>query len=349
MKVAIINDIHFGARKSSKDFLQSMRMFFENMFFPTLEEQGIDKLLVLGDVFDNRRTVDFYALEKAKEMFFDKLEYNDIKCKMIVGNHDIYYKNTNSLNSLELLLHEYKNIEIFTECTTVENVLLVPWINPENYDDIMNTMKSTTKNVCMGHFEIDGFSMFKGQVSKGGLSKKIFSKFDRVFSGHYHHKSDNGKIFYLGSPFELTWSDYAEDRGFHIFDTKTLDLELIKNPYKMFTMIDYDNLDTLPKDSYFDDFKGKIVKVNVINKDNKVVFDAFTDKMYNAGCIDVKFIEDFSTYEDVDVEDFEGMTSNEDVFKAYIDNIEDEKLDKDFLLNYISDIHKEAVNTTNKD
>ena len=105
----------------------------------------------------------------------------------------------------------------------------------------MDTLKLTEATICMGHFEIEGFQMYRGAPSHDGLEPKMFDKFDMVFSGHYHHKSSRKNIHYLGNPYELTWQDYDDPRGCHIFDLKTHELEFIQNPNRMFIKIVYDD------------------------------------------------------------------------------------------------------------
>ena len=73
MKIALITDQHFGARNDSQIFLDYYEDFYKNLFFPKLKEEGIHELLILGDTFDRRKYVNFYALQRSKEMFFDKL------------------------------------------------------------------------------------------------------------------------------------------------------------------------------------------------------------------------------------------------------------------------------------
>ena len=238
MKVAIITDQHFGARNDSAQCLDYYQKFYETIFFPKLEEQGIKHIIILGDTFDRRKFINFNTLARAKKMFFDVAYDNDIMITMIAGNHDTYYKNTNDINSPELTLAEYINIIIITRPETVEvhgtPVCFLPWICADNYADSMNEIKTTKAEICMGHLEIAGFAMYRGVESHDGLSKDAFNKFDMVFSGHYHHRSNDGHVFYLGNPYELTWQDYNDPRGFHIFDLKTRQLEFIQNSYSLF-------------------------------------------------------------------------------------------------------------------
>ena len=117
----------------------------------------------------------------------------------------------------------------------------MPWINPQNEVYALGMMGETRADTLLGHLEIDGFQMYAGHESQGGLSKVEFQRFDTVMSGHFHHKSDDGQIFYLGCPYEITWSDYNDPKGFHVFDTETRELHRILNPYKMFSKIYYDD------------------------------------------------------------------------------------------------------------
>ena len=178
MKIAIITDQHFGARNDSPQFLDYYERFYSGTFFPTLEEHGINTVLILGDTFDRRKYMNFYTLKRSKEMFFDKLANMNITVHMLAGNHDTYFKNTNDVNSIDLVLREYDNINVIDHPTTIyvddKAICMMPWICPENYDDSMETLKDTDATICMGHFEIAGFSMYRGMESHDGLSKELF-------------------------------------------------------------------------------------------------------------------------------------------------------------------------------
>jgi DNA repair exonuclease SbcCD nuclease subunit len=241
-KVAIITDQHFGARNDSPHFLDYYEKFYRDTFFPTLDSNGINTVLILGDTFDRRKYVNFYSLKRTKEMFFDELAKRNIQVHMLAGNHDTYFKNTNEVNSVDLLLKEYNNINVIDKPTTIwlkekHPICMMPWICPDNHDDSMFVLSDTDANICMGHFEIAGFAMHRGMPSQEGLNRGIFKKFDIVFSGHYHHRSNQDNIRYLGNPYELTWQDYNDPRGFHLFDLNSLDLEFIENPNVMFHRI----------------------------------------------------------------------------------------------------------------
>ena len=347
MKVAIITDQHFGARNDSIAFLDFFEKFYEHTFFPTLDANNITTVLVLGDTFDRRKYVNFYALDRAKKMFFDKLEERGIRVHMLAGNHDTYYKNTNEVNSPDLLLVEYGNIDVISKPETIiidgTSICMMPWICPENYQESIDEMKNTKAEICMGHFEIAGFAMHRGMESHDGLSKEIFDKFDMVFSGHYHHRSDDGHIYYLGNPYELTWQDFKDTRGFHLFDLERRELEFIPNPNTMFERVEYDDREQEPLDLDTVDLTGKYVKLVVVNKTDFYKFDKFIQKLYNKGCYEIKIIEDFSEFEDGEIGEEINLEDTVSVLSNYVDSIETD-VDKEQIKTFMRTLYTEAVN-----
>jgi len=347
MKVAIITDIHFGARNDSVTFIDFFQKFYDNTFFPAIDANGIDTVLILGDTFDRRKYVNFYSLQRAKEMFFAKLEDRGITVHMLAGNHDTYYKNTNDVNSPDLLLREYGNVNVIDEPTTIDldgfKVCMMPWICPENYDASINEMKTTEADICMGHFEIAGFAMYRGMESHEGLDKSLFEKFDMVFSGHYHHRSNDGHIYYLGNPYELTWQDYNDPRGFHLFDTDERRLDFIVNPYTMFARVEYDDKENEPIELDALDLKDKFVKLIVVNKTDYYKFDKFTQKLYNKGCAEIKIVEDLSEFEDGEVGEDINLEDTLSVLSHFIDSVETDA-DKEAVKTYMKTLYTEAIN-----
>ena len=347
MKVAIITDQHFGARNDSVTFLNFFQKFYDDVFFPTLVANNISTVLVLGDTFDRRKYVNFYALQRAKEMFFDRLASSGVTVHMLAGNHDTYFKNTNDVNSPDLLLREYTNINVIDKPTTINvdgtDICMMPWICPENYQASLDEMKNTSADLCMGHFEIAGFAMYRGMESHEGLDKTIFDKFDMVFSGHYHHRSDDKHIYYLGNPYELTWQDFNDTRGFHLFDLKTRGLDFIANPYRMFERVIYDDKDSDPINLDELDLKEKFVKLIVANKTDYYKFDRFIQKLYNIGCHEIKIVEDMSEFEEGEIGEEINLEDTVSVLSHYIDSVETD-LDKENIKTFMKTLYTEAVN-----
>ena len=245
MKICILGDTHHGMRGDSLEFHRYNKKFYDNVFFPYLIENKIDTVFQLGDLFDRRKFINFNSLYLCRKYFFDKLRDNNISLHTLLGNHDVAFKNTLEVNSTSLLLQDYQNIMIYDEFNSVVfddvEIDVVPWLCADNQEEIFTKIKNSTNQICFGHFEIDGFEMDRGNVCHGGIDKQPLNKYDIVLTGHFHHKSDDGHIYYVGTPGEMTWADYNDARGFHIFDTNTRELEFIQNPYRMFHKLSYDD------------------------------------------------------------------------------------------------------------
>jgi len=340
MKVAIITDTHYGCRKGSKLFHDYFELFYKNVFFPTLEQYGIDTVIHMGDAFDSRKSIDYQSLEWAKRVVFEPLK--NYKVHMIVGNHDSYYKNTNNTNSPQLLLKDYPNIRTYSSPTEIKvgnlDVLLLPWICMENEEQSMKMIKKTKAKVAMGHLELHGFRVNRQIIMEHGLEANLFTNFKKVFSGHYHTRSDNGTVFYLGNPYEIYWTDVNDTRGFTIFDTETLEHTPINNPYKMFYNIYYEDTEYQMFDTR--EYENKIVKVIVRKKSDTKKFEMFIDKLYASNIAELSIIENFDIQEPVEFEEFESEDTIS-ILNRYIQEAEI-NLDKSIIQKMMQEIYQEA-------
>ena len=299
MKAALITDTHWGVRGDSKQFIDYFDRFYTDVFFPYILSNDVDTIFHLGDIVDRRKFINYVTLNEFKRIFINRLEENNIHMHVIVGNHDIPYRNTNEINAMDELFRS-DNISTYSTAADVEfdgcQIALLPWIHNTNFSSSMKFVENTNSQILFGHLELAGFTMHKGMESIDGMDPKPFNKFDMVCSGHFHHKSSAGNIHYLGFPYELTWNDYNDGRGFHIFDSQTRELEFIRNPYRMFHKVWYDDSETtLEKllDKYdFSVYNDCYVKVIVQSKSNPYWFDIIMDNLYKENPANVSIVED---------------------------------------------------------
>jgi DNA repair exonuclease SbcCD nuclease subunit len=351
-KICILGDTHFGVRSDSIDFHKYYQKFYDNVLFPYLLENNIKIIFQLGDLFDRRKFINFNSLYLSRKYFFNKLKEHGIELHTLIGNHDIYYRNTLEVSSPTLILKEYDNVIVYDEYANVDlygiNIDVVPWICDDNKEQIFEQMKESKSDICFGHFEIDGFEMDRGTVHHGGLDRKSLQKYDVVLSGHFHHKSSADNITYVGTPYEMTWSDYNDPRGFHILDVNTRDLTFVQNPYKMFHKIFYDDgkQDFEHWKNYdYNSLKETYVKVVVLNKQNPYMFDTVIDNLYKASVSDISIVEDFT---DNTIDDDQDLIDQAEdtmtILGKYIDNltldVETTKLKK-----LMREVYIEALNT----
>ena len=332
MKIAILNDTHCGIRNSSEIFLNNAEEFYNNVFFPECEKHGIKQIVHLGDYYDHRKFVNFKALNHNRRVFLDQLRKRGMSMDIILGNHDVYYKNTNELNSLKECLGHYMNeVHIITEPTVMQydslKMGLVPWICQDNYELCMNFIKDCKADWIGSHLELNGFEMMRGLTNKHGMDPKLFSRFEMVLSGHYHCSSKKDNIWYLGSQMEFFWSDAHDPKYFHILDTETREMTKIRNPHTLFEKILY-NDEQIDYNNYNKDLTNKFVKVVVVNKTDPFIFDRFIDNIQNQKIYELKIAENFNEFIGANVED-ENMSFEDtaEIVDTYIDAV-DTDLDK---------------------
>jgi len=348
LKIALITDTHWGVRNDNQAFLDMINRFHGEVFFPYIKENDIDTVIHLGDIVDRRKYISYTTLRDMNKNFIEKCSKENLDLHILIGNHDVTYKNTNDVNSVKELYNE--DIRGYSEAQEVEfdgcKILFLPWINSENYEHSMSKIKGTTAEIVMGHLEIAGCLMQRGIVCEHGLNINTFRHFDMVMSGHYHTRSLTQNIQYLGCPYELTWSDYQDPKGFHIFDTDTRELEFIQNPIRMFHKVFYDDssmsLEEISKTD-FKEFAGSFVKVIKQTTNNPYWFDLYMDRLYKSNPMNIQIVDDHMNL-DLD-DDSDIVNEAEDtltILSKYIDSMTT-TVDKKKLDNLMRSLYTEAL------
>jgi len=350
MKIACITDQHFGAKNGNIGLHDYFKKFYDDVFFPYIDLHNITDIIDLGDTFDKRKFIDYDSLDRCRSYWFDEIEKRGITLHIIVGNHCTPFKNLTSINSPDLLLGDYKSVKVYPTPTEVSfdghTVLFVPWICQETASATTTAIKSSLSSTVFGHLELAGFEMYKGQPHIGGMTSDVFSKFNLVCSGHFHHRSSNNKIHYLGCPYEMTWADYKDPKGFHVYDTENISLTFIENPYRMFHKIYYDDSEwTSYPEHDFSQYSGTYVKLIVVNKLNAHWFDKFETSIKKVNPLDLK-VENVEFSLDLEVVDGEILDATPDdtieILHRSIDssNIDGEK--RNNLHSLFTDMYLEA-------
>lgn len=347
MKFAILNDTHCGIRNSSDIFIDYQERFYNEVFFPYLNENNIKHIVHLGDYYEHRRFINFKALNSNRKVFLERLRKDKITMDIVPGNHDTYYKNTNELNSLKELLGHYMNeVNIVQQAKVLDydglKFALVPWICQDNEEEINEFLINCKADVVGGHFELNGFDMLRGVPCTHGMSADNLRRFELVLSGHYHCKSNQGNIHYLGSQMEFFWNDAHDDKFFHVFDTDTRELTPVRNPLTLFHRIRYDDEKEDYNEMDLSILDKRFVKVVVINKTDGFMFDRFIDRIQQRDIYDLKIQEDFNEFTGASVSD-EGLEVEDTstLLSQYIDNVET-ILDKERIKREMNDLMLEA-------
>jgi len=346
MKIAILNDTHFGVRNDSPAFIKYQNRFYDELFFPYLKENNIKTLIHLGDVVDRRKFINHNTAHNFKNHFWNKLEEDGIDTHIIIGNHDTYYKNTNEVNALQNL-EINKNSKVYTQTTEVEfdnlPILFIPWICDDNEVESVEKIKNSTSPIAMGHLEVKGFEMHNGHFNDHGQEKSMFKRFEKVLSGHFHKKSDDGQIYYMGTQYEMTWSDYNCPKGFHIFDTDTRDLTRVSNNIKMFKKIIYDDKQTNYNEFDITPYDECFVKLIISQKTDNDMFNNLMDKLYNQ--INVHSVDVIEDMSDVNVSVKQDIIDQGEDTLTFLGNYIDQTntdLDKQKLKAFAKELYSEA-------
>ena len=298
------------------------------------------------------------AVQDAKSRGYDEallLNYDNTIAEGSGQNIFIIKNNvfhTNDLNSIkELFSDRYDNFKLYENPVALEfdgmEIALLPWINNENYKNSMDFVNSTSAQWLIGHLELDGYEVLRGIKYDGGMSPKNFSRFEQVLSGHFHCKQEKGNIIYLGAPYQITFSDVNEPKGFWILDTDTRELEFIKNDQKLFYTLSYDDIkydyskfisENHPK------YRDTYVKIYVINKEKPYILDRVIDSLYNSGVYDLSIVEDVDNTitNSIDSQKVDITKSTLELIYEEVDNLEDIK-DSNTVKQLIKELYMESL------
>lgn len=347
MKIALINDLHFGARSDAIWMHNYQKEFYKNIFFPYLKKHNTDTILCGGDLFDNRKNIDILTLNKTRKMFLDVIEDNNMLMYVIPGNHDCFFKNINDISSINETIYHYENIRVIEEPHTLDfdgcKITMLPWLNSSNYHDFMKYVQKDSAEYLYGHLELAGFEMHSGIKNEHGMDRSLFKKYKEVWTGHFHQPSSQDNIKYLGAPMEFSWADYNCPRGFSVFDTENKKLEFIRNPLTLFEKIFYDDsidITTFP----YKDYKSKFVQVHVTQKTDNKKYEKFIDNLYKVETIDLVVYDSTHVINtSSNIVNISG-SSTRDLMNDYVDNIDDDSLEKDEIKKILDNLYIEAVN-----
>lgn len=347
MKIAIITDTHIGVRNDSPMYFENAVSFFQNVFFPYCEKNHITKILHLGDFFDRRKYINMNILYETRRKILEPMKNLNMHMDLILGNHDCYFKNTNTVNSPKEVFTCFDNINVIEKPVIIDYdgycIGMMPWITKENVEESKKFIKDAACRTLAGHFEIDGREVMRGIRHEGGMPSSLFKKYDTVMSGHFHIRSYEDNISYFGTPYQLYMSDLNEQKGFHVLDTSTSEIEFVENPKQLFRQYIYDDSGKNKEEilsADYSDANNCFVRVYVKQKKHPSVFEQMMEKLYNNGAYGITVTEEMSEEDENET----SMDLSQDTFTLISNEIDQIELvqDKSKLKSIIKDIFIES-------
>jgi DNA repair exonuclease SbcCD nuclease subunit len=356
-RLAILNDLHFGVRNGNSIFENELKSFLENDFSPKIEEENITDIIVAGDVFDDRKSINIKTLNLIHGSFLEPFSNKNIH--IIPGNHDVYYKNVIHPNCISPVIHKYENIKFYDKPTIVNfdnyPIQFIPWICAENEEECLEAIESNLAKTIITHTDIMGSQNVPGIFLEHGFSLDTFFKYDFVLNGHIHTKSQIGaNIHNLGTQYQFNWSDYGQKKGFHIFDTSNASLTFIPNKRDdLYVKIFYENnlisgVESLKwLSTQLERLTNKFIKVIVTGDIDRFIFDKFINILNNdIKTYDIKIIEDIQNmFSDTISDEIVESKSTIHIIHDMIDDMNMEKnINKDIIKSLMSKFYTEAIN-----
>jgi len=305
MKIGLIGDLHLGCRGNSRYMMEFSHDYILRKidYFASI---GIEDIILAGDITDNRTIIHMLNINFLRKTLKAKIEEHDLNVIVLAGNHDSFYKHELTITSVELLMSDYCKV-VTTPWNFNDEIDIIPWVCDGNEVHVNDYLSSPSK-YCVGHFELQGFQLSKNVYSKDGMDAAKLKSYTKVLSGHYHVKQDAGNIFYLGTPYPVTWTEYGTQKGVYVLDTDLDTLKFIENDDSdsLFHVV---NFNTEP-DFKYEDCIGKVVKCNIIEKATPVKMKKFFEEMGNIDLIKLEYI-DHTEIEKVDGEVISDLTGTD--------------------------------------
>lgn len=289
MKTVIIGDLHIGIRNGNQYFFRMMKNFFEEKFFPFLYENNITRVIQLGDILDKRKSIDFTVAKFLRDDFLRKFDESKIELYAISGNHDLYYRQSVSIDGPSQFTNGYQYVKIIKEPMVLDDFLLIPWVCDENKQNIVDFLEKNRnpQKIVLGHFELAGFPVIKGHMAeRGSLENDIFSGYKKVISGHYHSPSSRKNIVYIGTPYELSWNETGDEKKYYVYDDETTEIVPIYTNQRLFIQVDWYKRD----DYNLEFFKDKYIRLLIDEETDENILSLYLSEIDKIGVADIKVL-----------------------------------------------------------
>lgn len=254
MKVILTADWHIGYPNKTKDVIWAV-----NGIRDYAVKHGIDTWFVLGDMMHDRELVDISDLCSISDFLVETTTKFNHQIFTFPGNHDMYLKNSWSINSIKVfsgIINVINGVQSIV--IGGRRIFIVPFIHYESeYMRVIAELEKSYKDgdLLFTHIGVKNSSLNSCFMSKSwSVVDFSGSKFRHIFTGHFHIPQKVGdNVWYVGSPIPFRVDEGDCDHGFMVLDLATLESKFIDlwevaaNPPPKFITIDLENLPNVDK------------------------------------------------------------------------------------------------------
>ena len=355
-RVWFITDTHLGVRNNSNEWIEQIREYFFDWFFPLVRnnyKKG-DVLIHLGDFFDSRQSINLKVLNLGIDVAVEFSEIFQDGVYFIVGNHDIWGRTANDVNSLKTIKW-IPGITVFEEPKSVilnnKKFFFMPW-RKDHEEEISTLESSLPHDVLCCHTDIRGLKFNRYTTVETGANTEKFTKFGRVYSGHIHYAQKHDNINMLGSPYEITRSDMDNQKSITMLDLDTMEETVFINDFSpkfkkiFFSQIlesTIDQLDPIFRNNFIDIMIDPIMSL-------KAPLNILTDAITSQRSLKFHpYDPDQSNNLSQQMIDADGRQFNVMSFiKEYVSALDKDEETKEKLVNSINKLHQLVI-TQNQD
>lgn len=350
-KITLVGDLHLGIRNNSMEWLQIQKDFLLDFLINKVDEdfdQDRDILILEGDIFHSRESINVRVHDEALTIFKKLSEKFKRGVYIIIGNHDVYYKDRNAVHSLKAISHLADNIHVFEnpEVLTIngdKSFLMLPWVEDTSK---ITSIISDHKDVCdyiVCHADIKGVRFNKWTKVEHGVEVSDLAAYKRVYSGHIHIRQEFKNVLYTGTPYQMDRGDRDNTKGFYQLDLTGSEIaeEFIENTQSpVYKKFDAYELLQMPANEIVEIFGNAFVDIMIsVNLVNKFPVTRFLEIVEKSGYRKVEFftyvdkVEDETATADFNPEDQFNVI---DIFKGYLKS-------KDYPTSFKTDLAKKFI------
>lgn len=243
MIYGVVADLHCHAwsafsRPNSKGINSRLEIICNELYRVATEVKaaGGDRLIIAGDIFHTRGTIDPEVLNPVRDTFRFILELG-VNINIIPGNHDLKSDETKRLSSAVENLNDVNRNgvcvkvynTVFSDSYSNFEFVFVPWqSNPQSVIEALRVVATHTDVYTTDvfiHAGIDG--VIAGMPGHGLDPIELAGLgFRNIFAGHYHnHKRFPGNVTSIGAIAHHNWGDIGSKAGYLLVDSDTGEFE----------------------------------------------------------------------------------------------------------------------------